>query len=104
MKVSWIVTDSNSAPQKVEPYISGVEFTAKPDYKYYAERLSQTASRITEVFGWEEKDIMMGSQQATLFDNAFDRPSAPKKKEEPPADTPPKSPPKAKNMKLSDFF
>ena len=104
MKVSWIVTDSNSAPQKVEPYISGVEFTAKPDYKYYAERLSQTASRITEVFGWEEKDIMMGSQQATLFDNAFDRPSAPKKKEEPPPEALPKSPPKAKNMKLSDFF
>ncbi len=104
MKVSWIVTDSNSAPQKVEPYISGVEFTAKPDYKYYAERLSQTASRITEVFGWEEKDIMMGSQQATLFDNAFDRPSSPKKKEEPPPEAPPKSPPKAKNMKLSDFF
>jgi DNA polymerase I len=39
MKVSWIVTDSSSAPQKVEPYIAGVEFTAKPDYKYYAERV-----------------------------------------------------------------
>ena len=83
--------------------ISGVEFTAKPDYKYYAERISQTASRITEVFGWEEKDIMMGSQQATLFDGAFDRPSAPKKKDETPKE-PPKEPPKAKNMKLSDFF
>ncbi len=103
MKVSWIVTDSSSTPQKVEPYISGVEFTAKPDYKYYAERISQTASRITEVFGWEEKDIMMGSQQATLFDGAFDRPSAPKKKDETPKE-PPKEPPKAKNMKLSDFF
>ena len=103
MKVSWIVTDSNSTPQKVEPYISGVEFTAKPDYKYYAERLSQTASRITEVFGWEEKDIMMGSQQATLFDGAFDRPSSPKKKEDAPKEIP-KEPPKAKNMKLSDFF
>jgi len=99
MKVSWIVTDSSSAPQKVEPYIAGVEFTAKPDYKYYAERISQTASRITEVFGWEEKDIMMGSQQATLFDGNFDRPSTKKKEEEQP-----KAPPKAKNTKLSDFF
>ena len=102
MKVSWIVTDSSSAPQKVEPYISGVEFTAKPDYKYYAERISQTASRITEVFGWNEKDIMMGSQQATLFDGAFDRPST--KKEGQKDTEAPKPPPKSKNMKLSDFF
>jgi DNA polymerase I len=99
MKVSWIVTDSSSAPQKVEPFISGVEFTAKPDYKYYAERLSQTASRITEVFGWNEKDIMMGSQQPTLFDGNFDKPSAKKKDEDAP-----KPPPKARNMKLTDFF
>ena len=103
MKVSWIVTDSNSTPQKVEPYISGVEFTAKPDYKYYAERISQTASRITEVFGWNEKDIMMGSQQATLFDGAFDKPST-KKKDEQKETEAPKPPPKSKNMKLSDFF
>ena len=46
---------------------------------------------------------MMGSQQATLFDGAFDRPSTPKKKDETPKE-PPKEPPKAKNMKLSDFF
>ena len=103
MKVSWIVTDSSSAPQKVEPFISGVEFTAKPDYKYYAERLSQTASRITEVFGWNEKDIMMGSQQSTLFSGNFDRPPTKKKEDEPPKEAP-KPPPKAKNMKLSDFF
>ena len=67
MKISWIVTDGSSTPQKVEPYVSGVPFTAKPDYRYYAERIAQTASRITEVFGWNEKDLMMGSQQATLF-------------------------------------
>ena len=93
MKVSWIVTDSSSTPQKVEPYISGVEFTAKPDYRYYAERISQTASRITEVFGWEEKDIMMGSQQSTLFDGAFDKPST-KKKDDKKETEAPKPPPK----------
>jgi DNA polymerase I len=97
MKVSWIVTDSSKTPQVVEPYISGKEFTARPDYKYYAERLSQTASRITEVFGWTEKDLMSGLQQATLFDGWFDdgdddKPDLPKPK------------PKAHNAKLSDFF
>lgn len=71
MKISWIVTDGKSTPQTVEPFVSGVEFTAKPDYRYYAERLSQTASRITEVFGWDERDLMRGSQQATLFSGAF---------------------------------
>ena len=71
MKVSWIVTDSKSTPQSVEPYISGTEFASKPDYRYYAERLAQTASRITEVFGWEERDLMLGSQQSTLFSGAF---------------------------------
>ncbi|MBR4244538.1 MAG: DNA polymerase II [Candidatus Methanomethylophilaceae archaeon] len=98
MKVSWIVTDSKSSPQTVEPYVSGVEFKGKPDYKYYAERLSQTASRITEVFGWEEKDLLMGNQQATLFGGRFDSGDAPKKKK--PAD----EKPKAKMKSLDDFF
>ncbi len=98
MKVSWIVTDSKSTPQKVEPYVSGVEFTEKPDYKYYAERLSQTASRITEVFGWEEKDLLMGNQQATLFSGKFaDSKDPPKKK-------PVEEKPKAKIKSLDDFF
>ena len=42
---------------------------------------------------------MMGSQQATLFDGNFDKPVTKKKEEEQP-----KTPPKAKNTKLSDFF
>ena len=101
MKVSWIVTDSKTTPQKVEPYVSGMEFTAKPDYRYYAERIAQTASRITEVFGWSEKDIMMGSQQSTLFDQSFERSIKPQKKAQPEKKAPA---PKAKNTKLSDFF
>ncbi|MDR3074676.1 MAG: DNA polymerase II [Candidatus Methanoplasma sp.] len=80
MKVSWIVTDGNVTPQEVEPYISGAEFEGEPDYKYYAERLAQTASRITEVFGWNEKDLVMGSQQSTLFGGEFDTKDAPEKK------------------------
>ncbi len=71
MKISWIVTDASSAPQEVEPFISGVPFGGTPDYRYYAERLAHMAARITEVFGWNEADLMMGSQQKTLFDDDF---------------------------------
>ncbi|NLF34007.1 MAG: DNA polymerase II [Thermoplasmatales archaeon] len=101
MKVSWIVTDASVSPQRVEPYISGAEFTSKPDYRYYAERLAQSASRITEVFGWSEKDLMMGSQQSTLFDTSFDRggitSSKERQKKEPPKPGP-------RSTSLSDFF
>jgi len=99
MKVSWVVTDGNRTPQQVEPYISGAEFTAEPDYKYYAERLAQTASRITEVFGWNEKDLMLGSQQSTLFDSFGSGSSVDKKKESTSA---PK--PATKRSSLDDFF
>ncbi|HNU34974.1 MAG TPA: DNA polymerase domain-containing protein [Methanomassiliicoccales archaeon] len=70
MKVSWIVTNFRKKPQEVQPYISGQEFTYTPDYRYYAERLAQTLSRATEVFGWGEKDLLNGNQQASLFDYA----------------------------------
>ena len=100
MKVSWIVTDSKTTPQTVEPYISGKEFGHMPDYKYYAERLASTASRVTEVFGWDEKDLLMGSQQATLFDGGFD---APARKEEK-LEVSPKKKATTKSSKLSDFF
>ncbi|MCQ2053017.1 MAG: DNA polymerase II [archaeon] len=100
MKVSWIVTDSNSTPQKVEPYVGGVEFRGKPDYKYYAKRISQMASRITEVFGWGEEDIMTGRHQSTLFDNIFDGTSKVPKSET----TVQTHTCKSKNMKLTDFL
>ena len=98
MKISWVVTDGSSSPQKVEPYISGVRFTAKPDYRYYAGRLAQMASRITEVFGWTEKDLMLGSQQATLFGTFASADDGDRKTK---IETPK---PKAKVRKLDDFF
>ncbi|UAL07628.1 MAG: DNA polymerase II [Candidatus Methanogranum gryphiswaldense] len=104
MKVSWIVTDAKKTPQEVEPYVSGVEFTAKPDYEYYAERLAQMASRVTEVFGWTEKDLLLGSQQKTLFDSfgpSSDNRSKTDVKKEPP--TAPKKPQQRKNANLDDF-
>ncbi|MDR0309481.1 MAG: DNA polymerase II [Candidatus Methanoplasma sp.] len=100
MKVSWIVTDSSITPQEVEPYISGASFGGEPDYRYYAERLSQTASRITEVFGWGEKDLMLGSQQMTLFEGNYGaRDATEKRKKETPA-----AKPISKSPKLEDFF
>ncbi|MDR1404419.1 MAG: DNA polymerase II [Candidatus Methanoplasma sp.] len=100
MKVSWIVTNGNVTPQEVEPYISGAEFEGEPDYRYYAERLAQTASRITEVFGWNEKDLLMGSQQSTLFDGEFDTKDAVKREKKETVQ------PKAakKGSRLDDFF
>jgi DNA polymerase, archaea type len=68
MKVSWIVTNSKKTPQEVEPYIEGREFIAKPDFKYYAERMAQTLSRITEVYGITEKDLLAGNVQSRLFE------------------------------------
>ena len=102
MKVSWIVTDSSRTPQTVEPYISGKEFLSRPDHKYYAERLANMASRITEVFGWSEKDLMLGSQQATLFDGDFQTSPMPNvRTEEKRSD---KKSIVSKKTSLSDFF
>ena len=101
MKVSWIVTDSKSAPMKVEPYVSGSQFTAKPDYRYYAERLAKMAGTITDVLGWGEKDLMMGSQQATLLDGGMFS----SKESDAPQREPPKAPkPKPKVRSLDEFF
>lgn len=103
MKVSWIVTNGSVTPQQVEPYISGVEFIGKPDYKYYSERLAQTASRITEVYGWNEKDLLSGSQQYTLFDTSFKTSSAPPQKPKPRiAEKDPE--PTHRSPSLDDFF
>mgnify|MGYP002522733931 CR=1 FL=1 len=100
MKVSWIVTDAKSAPMKVEPWISGKPFAGKPDYRYYAERLSKMAAMVTDVFGWGEKDLMLGSQQATLLDGGMfsSKESAGRTRD------PPSSKPKPKVRSLDDFF
>ncbi len=98
MKVSWIVTDSKKTPQEVEPFVSGRKFEHRPDCRYYAERIAQTAARATEVFGWGEKDLLTGSQQVTLFDSSFAGGS----------DTGPKKKPEVKKTKkkpdLRDFM
>lgn len=71
MKVSWIVTNSKKTPQEAEPFIDGREFTYDPDWEYYARRVAMTISRVTEVFGWDEKTLLGEGKQKTLFSEDF---------------------------------
>ncbi|MFQ6060890.1 MAG: DNA-directed DNA polymerase, partial [Thermoplasmata archaeon] len=71
MKVSWIVTNGRKTPLEVEPYVSGREFKARPDWDYYARRVAHTLSYITDYFDWDKKSLLKGSQQATLFREDF---------------------------------
>lgn len=99
MKVSMIVVNARSSPMVVEPWIIGKPFESKPDYKYYAERLAKMAGTITEAFEWSGADLLMGSQQSTLFDGGrFGAGSDSKRKD------PPSSKPKQNIKRLDDFF
>jgi len=66
MKTPFIITNGSVQPQKAEPVIEGIEFTAKPDYKYYAERLAMALARITEPFGCDERALLQGNSQRSL--------------------------------------
>ncbi len=72
MKVSWVVTDSRAHPQKFEPWIEGRPFSGKPDYRYYATRLSATIARVTDSFGWDEKSLVSGVQQSSFLNDDFE--------------------------------
>lgn len=74
MKVSWVVTDHKKSPMEVEPYLSGKAFAREPDWEYYARRVAQTLAYITEVYGWDEKALVTGTQpakQKSLFSDDF---------------------------------
>ncbi len=66
MKVAWIVVNARGSKQDVEPYIPGMEFNRKPDYRYYARRVAETLARITDVFGVDEENLLTGSRQISL--------------------------------------
>jgi len=66
MKTPFIITNGSAQPQKAEPVIEGVQFTARPDYKYYAERLAMALARITEPFGCDERALIQGNSQRSL--------------------------------------
>jgi len=93
MKVSWIVVDAKRTPMGVEPYVSGRPFEGTPDWDYYAKRVAQTLAYVTEIYGWDEKALYLGTQQATLFHANFDEP--PKKVAPVKTD---------KTLTLEDFF
>ncbi|HEY5538831.1 MAG TPA: DNA polymerase domain-containing protein [Thermoplasmata archaeon] len=78
MKVSWIVVDAKKSPMHVEPWISGRPFEYKPDWEYYARRLAQTLAYVTEVYGWDERALLMGTVQADLFHENFEEEKAKK--------------------------
>ena len=73
--------------------MSGRAFTRVPDWEYYAKRLAQTLSYVTEIYGWDEKALYLGTQQATLFHDNF------RTKPRPPA-----SAKTDKKLTLEDFF
>lgn len=78
MKTPFIITNGNAQPIRAEPVIEGVPFTARPDYKYYAERLAMGLARITEAFGCDERSLMQGNSQRTLeFFGDDDKPEKP---------------------------
>ena len=96
MKVSWIVVDAKKSPMQVEPYVSGRAFGARPDWEYYAKRVAQTLAYVTEIYGWDEKELYQGAQkpkQVTLLDDGF--------AEKPKPSTPVKT---DKKLTLEDFF
>jgi DNA polymerase I len=96
MKVSWIVTDSKKTPQEVEPYIDGRKFTFEPDWGYYARRVAMTIARVTEVFGWDDRTLLGGGKQKTLFSKDFKEPQKKKEKIKPNKTD--------KKLTLEDFF
>jgi DNA polymerase I len=97
MKVSWIVTDSKKTPQGAEPYIDGRDFEFDPDWEYYARRVATTISRVTEVFGWDEKTLLGGGKQKTLLENFEDPPKKKTKENAKPKKT-------DKKLTLEDFI
>ncbi len=66
MRVAWIVTDSRKSPQAIEPWVEGRPFAKEPDWDYYADRVAQTLSRVTEVFDWDAAALLRGSHQQRL--------------------------------------
>ena len=69
MKVSYVVTDANISPMQVEPWLESEEDGGISSYdgKFYAERLAAALGRITEAFGWNAKELIVGNKQSSLF-------------------------------------
>ena len=70
MKVGWIVTNAKTSPMTVQAWMVDELDVEPPEYdpEFYAKRLATALGRITEAFGWNEKELLQGTRQQTLFD------------------------------------
>ncbi len=68
MKVGYLVTDASISPMRVIDWHEDETGEIQTDFdpEYYAKRIATAMGRITEVFGWNEKDLLQGSKQGTL--------------------------------------
>ena len=72
MKVGYIVTepDENEKKLGVKAWLVDEIGGDPPEYdrEYYAKRLAKSLGRVTEAFGWDEKNLLKGNRQSNLFD------------------------------------
>ncbi len=70
MKVGYVVSNAKSSPMEVSAWLTDELGDEPPSYdpEYYARRLATALGRITEAFSWNEKDLLQGSRQQSLFD------------------------------------
>ena len=70
MKVGWIVTNAKTSPMTIEAWMVDELGVEPPVYdpEFYARRLATALGRITEAFGWNQKELLEGTRQQTLSD------------------------------------
>ncbi|MFW6305381.1 MAG: DNA polymerase II, partial [Candidatus Saliniplasma sp.] len=91
------------SPQEVEPWIPDGELEGEPDWDYYARRIAKTLSRVTDVFGWDEKGLLAGNKQSDLFSKQFKEDEGGSENEVKKTEKNP-SPDKKENVSLEDFM
>ena len=72
MKVGYIVTKPDEGEKKlgVRAWLVDEIGGGPPEYDrdYYAGRLAKSLGRVTEAFGWDEKNLLKGNRQSNLLD------------------------------------
>ena len=70
MKVGYIVTKPDEGDKKlgVRAWLIDEIGGEPPDYdrEYYAKRLAKSLGRVTDAFGWDEKNLLKGTRQDSL--------------------------------------
>jgi len=75
MKVGYIISEPEEGQKKqkklaVKAWLVDEIGGDPPEYdtEYYAGRLAKSLGRVTEAFGWDEKNLLKGNRQSNLFD------------------------------------